>query len=52
MDWDKELRPGPLVYDYRGRARGTGSILMSDHAPPPVPIGNGVAGGPELVRDG
>ena len=25
---------------------------MSDHAPPQVPIGNGVAGGPESVRDG
>ena len=29
-----------------------GSIFMSGHAPPPVPIGNGVTGGPESVRDG
>ena len=28
-----------------------GSIRISDHAPSPVPIGNGVAGGPESVRD-
>ena len=25
---------------------------MSDHAPPPVPMGTGVTGGPESVRDG
>ena len=29
-----------------------GFIHMSGHAPPPVPIGNGVTGGPESVRDG
>ena len=29
-----------------------GSIRMSGHAPPPVPIGNGVTGGPESVRHG
>ena len=28
-----------------------GSVHMSCHAPPQVPIGNGVAGGPESVRD-
>ena len=26
--------------------------IQSDHAPPPVPIGKGVTGGPESVRDG
>ena len=29
-----------------------GSIHMSGHAPPPVPIGNGVTGGPESVQYG
>ena len=49
--------PGPPLYDYRARRTpshrvGDGFIRMSDHAPPPVPIGNGVAGGPESLRDG
>ena len=42
-------------YDFRGRGTPShrlGRINRMGHAPPPVPIGNGVTGGPESVRDG
>ena len=62
--WDEERGPVPSVYDYgtdygpttAARALRVivldGSIRMSDHDPPTVPIGNGLTGGPESVRDG
>ena len=38
--------------ELRVRHRLGRSIRMSDHAPPQAPMGNGVTGGPETVRDG
>ena len=56
--WDEELRArtaGVRLQQPHGALRvivEDGSIRMSDHAPPPAPIGNGVTGGPESARDG
>ena len=48
--------PEPPVYNYSSRGAPSdrsqsqdGSVRMSDHAQPPVPIGDGVTGGPESV---
>ena len=53
--WDEELRAWRCTITAAGALRVIvldGVIHMSGHAPPPVPIQNGVAGGSESVRAG
>ena len=52
--WGKELPTGPPASDYIGRGSEScpSLIHLSERAPPPVPVGTGMTGGSESVRDG